>query len=521
MYTRLSTLFLAIFSSLCLLQITLLPSVSLSADQKQANNVYQVSEVNTVIEPDNVSMTLIGSTAPAYTVSERFGPFRLIVDVADAAFADSLDLENLLPPNKLAKLYISILKDQEPAIARFEFTLDDNSSYDVQRLQNNLKINIFSPIADSTPPSPALPEAGGMTAKNGTAPDAQKDEIITGSIFETPAKDIDLTKPQQEAVNADVEKLKDSFSFSGYKNERISVDFYKIDLHNVFRLFRQISNLNIIVDEAVNGSVTIALTDVPWDFALDIILNLAGLKKEERYNTIVIYPKNKEFTWPAQAVDNLTFEADTQVVREEALIIQQSASQPAEIMQAKELLLKALDLEKDDDFEDAAALYEKAAKLWPDNTKIFNKLANLYLGRLNMSAKAYYFAQQALDKDPGDTRAALYSAISLANMDRIPEAMEFFAQSISGNPPMREALVSYAAFSENNNQPEAALKLLNTFSKYYGDDLLSMVSKARLLDKMGEHEKATEQYRALMASGFQMRPDLKKYVESRLSAGNF
>ncbi len=514
MYTRLSTLFLAIFSSLCLSQIALLPSVSVAADQKQASNVYQISEVKTVIDPDNISMILVGNTPPAYTVSERFGPYRLIVDVADAAFASSLDLERLLPPNKLAKLYLSVLKDQQPTIARFEFTLDDNSSYDVQRLQNSLKINIIAPLVSSAPSSAPAAESAAAS------PDAPK-AAVAESIFETPAKDIGLTKPQEEAVNKDVEQLKDSFSFSGYKNERISVDFYKIDLHNVFRLFRQITDLNIIVDEAVNGSVTIALKDVPWDFALDIILNLADLKKEERYNTLVIYPKSKEFTWPAQAVDNLTFEADTEVVREEALIIQQSASQPAEIMQAKELLLKARAHEKDDDYEDAAALYEKAAKLWPDNTKISNKLANLYLGRLNMNAKAYYFAQLALDKNPGDTRAALYSAISLANMDRIPEAMEFFAQSISGDPPMKEALVSYAAFSENNNQPEAALKLLNTYGKYYGEDLLSMVSKARILDKIGEREKATEQYRALMNSGFQMRPDLKKYVESRLSAGNF
>jgi len=502
MYTRLITTFLAIFSISCLSQIAPLPSVLVS--QALAGNIYQVSDVKTIINSDNISMTLVGSSTPAYTFTERFGPYRLIVDIADAEFDSGINLETILPDNNLAKLHLSILKDQQPAIARLEFTLDDNSTYDVQRLQNDLKINIMAPVAGS--------------AQQATA--VQKDGVAD-SIFETPAKKADMLETPEEALNADVEKLKDSFSFSGYKNERISVDFYKIDLHNVFRLFRQITDLNIIVDESVNGSVTIALDDVPWDFALDIILNLADLKKEERYNTLVIYPKTKEFLWPERAEDNLTFEADTEVVREEALIIQQSASQPAEIMQAKEILRQARELERQEDYEDAALLFERAAALWPANTRIANKLANLYLGRLNMNAKALHYAQKALDKDPGDTRAALYSAISSANMDRLPEAMEYFAQSVSGDPPMKEGLISYAAFSENNNQPEAALKLLDTYGKYYGDNLQSLVSKARILDKMGEREKATAQYRALMTSGFQMRPDLKKYVESRLAAGNF
>ncbi|PID45885.1 MAG: energy transducer TonB, partial [Proteobacteria bacterium] len=304
-------------------------------------------------------------------------------------------------------------------------------------------------------------------------------------------------------------------------NERISVDFYKIDIHNVFRLFRQITDLNIIVDESVNGSITLALTDVPWDFALDIILNLTDLKKEERYNTIVIYPKNKDFQWPQRAADNLSLDVDETMVQEEALIIEQSTNLPVEIMKAKEMLVSAHKLEKSENFEDAVALYEKAAALWPENSKIANKVANIYLGRLNQSAKAYYFARKALEKNPADTKSALYCAIASANMDRISEAAEYFAQSISDNPPMKEALISYAAFSEKNNQTDIALKLLNTFSDTYGDTVHTMVSKARILDKTGKREEATAQYKALLSSGFIMRPDLKNYVKGRVQAGNF
>ncbi|MBT8359949.1 MAG: secretin and TonB N-terminal domain-containing protein, partial [Deltaproteobacteria bacterium] len=372
MYTRLITTLLAIFSILCLSHVAWLQPVSAN---QQAAAPYQVSAVTTDIKSNGLTMTLSGNAAPAYTVSERFDPYRLVVDIAEAQFDNRIDVENILPENSITKLNLSWLKDQQPTIARFEFAIDDNSTYDVQRVDNDLQIQL---LASTAPANQGSPEASQKIPVATAVPQ----DNAAATIFEAPTKDIDLLKPQDGSIESEMERLKDSFSFSGYKNERISVDFYKIDLHNVFRLFRQISDLNIIVDESVNGSITLALNDVPWDFALDIILNLADLKKEERYNTIVIYPNSKEFFWPEQAMDNLSFEADTEVVQEEALIIQQSTSQPVEIMQAKELLIKAMDLEKKEDFEEAAELYEKAFKLWPDNGKIASKLANLYLGRL-------------------------------------------------------------------------------------------------------------------------------------------
>ena len=102
-------------------------------------------------------------------------------------------------------------------------------------------------------------------------------------------------------------------------------------------------------------------------------------------------------------------------------------------------------------------------------------------------------------------------------MEQTADAAEFFSQSVSDTPPQKEALISFAAFSENNNQPDVALKLLDTYGSYYGDSVHTMVSKARLYDMSGEKDKANAQYRALLASGFQMRPDLKQYIRNRLA----
>jgi len=57
-----------------------------------------------------------------------------------------------------------------------------------------------------------------------------------------------------------------------YTGTPVSLDFQQADLRSVLRVFSEISGLNIVIDPAVQGTVDVALKDVPWDQALDIIL---------------------------------------------------------------------------------------------------------------------------------------------------------------------------------------------------------------------------------------------------------
>ena len=65
-----------------------------------------------------------------------------------------------------------------------------------------------------------------------------------------------------------------------YTGELISMDFQNIDLRAVLRVFAEISTLNIVIDPSVQGEVNVALTQVPWDQAFDIILRANGLDYE-------------------------------------------------------------------------------------------------------------------------------------------------------------------------------------------------------------------------------------------------
>jgi type IV pilus assembly protein PilQ len=57
-----------------------------------------------------------------------------------------------------------------------------------------------------------------------------------------------------------------------YTGQPVSFDFQQADLRTVLRAFAEISGLNIVIDQKVEGSVDVSLTDVPWDQALELIL---------------------------------------------------------------------------------------------------------------------------------------------------------------------------------------------------------------------------------------------------------
>jgi type IV pilus assembly protein PilQ len=61
---------------------------------------------------------------------------------------------------------------------------------------------------------------------------------------------------------------------------KFSVDFNDIDIKDFFRFIAEISGMNMILDPAVKGSLTLKLTDVPWDQALDVVCRTYGLGYE-------------------------------------------------------------------------------------------------------------------------------------------------------------------------------------------------------------------------------------------------
>ena len=75
---------------------------------------------------------------------------------------------------------------------------------------------------------------------------------------------------------------------SKYTGEPISVNLKDVDLRDFFRLIHEISGLNVVLDPNVKGTLTIVLDEVPWDQALDIVLQNNGLDKQLHGNVLRI-----------------------------------------------------------------------------------------------------------------------------------------------------------------------------------------------------------------------------------------
>jgi type IV pilus assembly protein PilQ len=86
-----------------------------------------------------------------------------------------------------------------------------------------------------------------------------------------------LQQQAAPASGAAVEPTLNSCPPSRYTGEPIGMNFKDLDLKDFFRVIHEISGLNVVLDPAVKGSLTIVLDDVPWDQALAIVLNNNGL----------------------------------------------------------------------------------------------------------------------------------------------------------------------------------------------------------------------------------------------------
>jgi type IV pilus assembly protein PilQ len=79
----------------------------------------------------------------------------------------------------------------------------------------------------------------------------------------------------------------------GYSGEKLSLNFQNIEVRALLQVIADFTNFNVVTSDTVTGSVTLRLKDVPWDQALDIILQAKGLGLRKSGNVIWIAPKDE------------------------------------------------------------------------------------------------------------------------------------------------------------------------------------------------------------------------------------
>lgn len=90
----------------------------------------------------------------------------------------------------------------------------------------------------------------------------------------------------------------------GYRGERLSLNFQNVDVRALLQVIADFTNLNIVTSDTVQGKLTLRLKDVPWDQALDIIMQSRGLDMRKNGNVVMIAPREELATKEKLALES-------------------------------------------------------------------------------------------------------------------------------------------------------------------------------------------------------------------------
>lgn len=260
----------------------------------------RLKAISARVNAKGASLVIEASEPVAYTAS-RPDPLTLLLDFRNVAATDVANSVSADVKSPIARVSIEAAESLGAPASRVRIVLTQPVAHHVRSERSSVVIDFDKPSAKAAPY--VLPPA--TRSNGGAAPDAMMalqdapaadpiaalglDNPVGGpsassaavaapavprpAAVQTPsqmAASLAAGRPQP-AVQTPAEQVGNGRGrqFTGHP---ISLDFQGADLRAVLRTFAEISGLNIVIDPSVTGSVDVALRDVPWDQALDIIL---------------------------------------------------------------------------------------------------------------------------------------------------------------------------------------------------------------------------------------------------------
>jgi type IV pilus secretin PilQ/predicted competence protein len=197
------------------------------------------------------------------------------------------------PLSQPSRIVIDLLSDIKRAPISESFRIDTHWVGTLRLTANDASLRLTTDIAAATVPAYVVtPEDGGLKIVIGTF-----DANVARKKSANPVKD-GIRSDIQSGGTASVQSQSGAgkSSLAGqlkaddkkYTGQKISLEFKDADIKNVFRLLAEISGRNIIVTDDVNRKITVRLIEIPWDQALDLLIDTNGLGKDEVGNIIRI-----------------------------------------------------------------------------------------------------------------------------------------------------------------------------------------------------------------------------------------
>jgi type IV pilus assembly protein PilQ len=192
---------------------------------------------------------------------------RIVVDIP------SVSLKALVPESVIQPLK-GIRAGKYKDKVRIVLDLAEKTHYDVSSEGSSVVIALQSKGSPQLPPS-----AGGAPQDASAGPGMEGTSPHEAAMEEA--------EPATRAITS----VPDADKVAGkYTGKKISLDFQDAAIGPIFRLLADVNGYNLVLDPAVRGKITIKLMNVPWDQALDIILNTFNLSKSIEGNILWIAP---------------------------------------------------------------------------------------------------------------------------------------------------------------------------------------------------------------------------------------
>src|SRR5882724_3280474 len=283
----------------------------------------RLSDVTVTPQTDSVTVFVKTSREPQYKADLVDSPTRLVVDLEDTVYA-------------WRKTPLSVGKDPvkqirggqyRQGVARVVVDLSRTVGYAIREEPNGLAIVIPTTggptvVAQATKPAPTNGAANGAAkgvpngATNGTANDSTNGARNGMAEPRPVAAPIRIAQAPATPTTSNGQRL-------------ISFDFKDADVVNLLRILAAESNKNVVIGDDVKGKMSISLRNVPWDLALDTILETRGLRKIEKDNVLRIVSneqliKEREQTARVEEA-RLKAESDVRAKAAEAQLKEQEA----------------------------------------------------------------------------------------------------------------------------------------------------------------------------------------------------
>jgi type IV pilus assembly protein PilQ len=256
-----------------------------------------VANVRAIEAEDRTRVVLSLTRSVAYTTSIAGNNFVVTLEAPTSAiagteqpkttrFASGLktgkynlkDIDFRRGPQGDGKIIITL---SEPAVGidireqAGEIVLDFLNTSVTQELQRRLDVVDFA-----TPVQTIDTYLQGKNTRMVISPKGKYEHVAyqAGNVFTVSVKPI---------IEKEGEKRVDEFGYSG---EKLSLNFQNIDVRAALQVLADFTGLNFVVSDTVRGSLTLRLKDVPWDQALDIIIDAKNLAIRRKGNVITVAP---------------------------------------------------------------------------------------------------------------------------------------------------------------------------------------------------------------------------------------